>query len=139
MKSSRNQRVFDRGKGELESAKGCECESVFTFKMAFLEYFQTDLSPQQNKTLSCLQEKRVTPSIRVEKPSEPASTLQICFWYFISFNMMNIKNILNKTQKSPPPKLQLSNSFKLKTKLNRTQKSPPPKLQLPHLTAQITI
>ena len=28
-----------------------------------------------------------TYSIKVEKLSEPAGTFQICFWYFISFNM----------------------------------------------------
>ena len=40
---SKSQRVFDRGKGELEKAKGSERESTFTFKMAFLECFQTFL------------------------------------------------------------------------------------------------
>ena len=34
-------RVFDKGKGQLEHAKGSEHESIFTFKMAFLECFQT--------------------------------------------------------------------------------------------------
>ena len=29
-------------------------------------------------------------SIKVEKPSEPASTFQISFWYFISFNMKRL-------------------------------------------------
>ena len=28
-----------------------------------------------------------TYSIKVEKLSEPAGTFQVCFWYFISFNM----------------------------------------------------
>ena len=31
-----------------------------------------------------------TYSIKVEKPNEPAVTVQICFWYFISFNMKSL-------------------------------------------------
>ena len=30
-----DERVFDRGKRDIENAKGSEHESVFTFKMAF--------------------------------------------------------------------------------------------------------
>ena len=32
---AKKKRVFDRGNGELENAKGSEHESIFTFKMAF--------------------------------------------------------------------------------------------------------
>ena len=43
---------------------------------------------------------RHTYSIKVEKLSEPASTFQTCFWYFICFNVKsffpeNIQNELN--------------------------------------------
>ena len=39
-------------------------------------------------------------SIKVEKPSEPAGTFQICFWYFISFNMKSffLKKIFKTDQ-----------------------------------------
>ena len=37
----KNQIVFERGKGELENAKRREHESIFRFKKAFLECFQT--------------------------------------------------------------------------------------------------
>ena len=42
-----------------------------------------------------------TYSIKVEKPSEPAGTFQICFRYFISFNMKSffLKNIQNQSNR----------------------------------------
>ena len=36
-------RVFDRGKRELENAKGSEHESTFTFKLAFFKMFSNCL------------------------------------------------------------------------------------------------
>ena len=40
-----------------------------------------------------------TYSIKVEMPNEPAGTCQICFLYFISFNMMSffLENIQNQS------------------------------------------
>ena len=32
----------------------------------------------------------LTYSIKVKKPSAPADTFQICFWYFISFSMKSL-------------------------------------------------
>ena len=73
--------------------------NLFTFKMAFFKTaFRVIFYHKQSRVLFCLQEKSVTLSIsvlyrhhlhgiKVEKPSEPAGTFQICFWYFISFNM----------------------------------------------------
>ena len=78
--------MFDRGKGELENAKGHKHESIFTFKMACLECFQTDFLPQAKRSV-ILVTKEWTYSIKVEKSSELVGTFQICFWYFISFNI----------------------------------------------------
>ena len=41
---------------------------------------------------------RRTYSIKVEKQSEPAGTFQICFWYFISFNMRSFFLKIFKTK-----------------------------------------
>ena len=50
--------------GELENAKGSEHESIFTFKMAFLECFQTVFFfHKQSRALCCLQGKGVAQSI----------------------------------------------------------------------------
>ena len=62
-------------------------------KWLFLECFQTVFYHKQSRTLFCLQEQGVTQSIlvldiaRTVSLSEPAGTFQICFSYFISFNM----------------------------------------------------
>ena len=92
----KNQRVFERGKGEPEDAKGWEHESIFTCKMAFLECFQTDFFyRKQSRALFSLQEKVVTQSIlvlyisrtsiKVKKPSKPAGTFQnlLLVFYFL--------------------------------------------------------
>ena len=85
----KNPSVFDRGKGELENAKGREHESIFTFKMAFLECFQTDVLPQAQQSVTLLTRERYrivkissrhhTYSFKVEKPSELACTFQVHF------------------------------------------------------------
>ena len=95
MEILKNQRVFDRGKGELENAKGLEHESIENLQ--FLECFQTYFLPQGKQSTILLTRKRCrkfnissgdrTYSVKVEKPSEPTGTFQICFWYFISFSM----------------------------------------------------
>ena len=51
------------GKGELENANGSEHESIFTFKMAFLECFQTVFYHKQSRALLCLQDKGVAQSV----------------------------------------------------------------------------
>ena len=82
----------------LENAKGRKHESLLTFKMASLECVQTDLSPQVKQTVTLLitEEEVVARSILVldiirtvsrKKLSESAGTFQICFSYFLSFNM----------------------------------------------------
>ena len=51
---------------ELENAKGSEHESIFTFKMTFLECFQTVFflpQAEQSRALFCLEDKGVTQSI----------------------------------------------------------------------------
>ena len=84
-----NQKVFDRGKKELENTKEREHESIFTFEMA-LECFQTDFLPQAEQSVILLARERCRTvninarhrkySIKAEKPSEPAITFQIYFW-----------------------------------------------------------
>ena len=54
----KNQSVFHRGKGELENAKGREHESTFTLKVAFLECFQTNISPQAEQSVILLTRER---------------------------------------------------------------------------------
>ena len=59
----------------------------------FLNYFL----PQAEQSVILLTRERchavniifghLTYSIKVKKPSEPAGTFQICFWYFILFNI----------------------------------------------------
>ena len=56
---------LDRGKGELENAKGHEHGSIFTFKMASLKCFQTDLLPQAEQSIILLIKQGVLPSILV--------------------------------------------------------------------------
>ena len=55
LKSCKEHRVFDRERGKLENAIGCKHESLFTFKMAFLEWFQTMFDHKKSKALLCLQ------------------------------------------------------------------------------------
>ena len=50
-------------RGELENAKGSQHESIFTFKMVFLEYFQTDFYHKQSRWLFCLKDKGVAQSV----------------------------------------------------------------------------
>ena len=52
-----HKRVFDRGKGELDNAKGREHKSIFTFKMASLECFHTVFYNMESRALFCLQKK----------------------------------------------------------------------------------
>ena len=75
----KQKRVFDRGKGELENAKGRDHESVFTFKIAFLECFQTAFVPQAELSVVLLTREKchtvnissrhLTYRINVKKPS----------------------------------------------------------------------
>ena len=91
---------------------------MFTFKMAFLECFETDFLPQAEESVILLTRERCRTvnissrqrmySIKVEKLSEPAGTFQICFWYFISFNIKSFfqKNIqINQTEVAPGMKV----------------------------------
>ena len=89
----KNQGVFDRGKGELEDAKGREHESIITSEMAF-RMLSNCFYHNQSSPIFCRQEKGVaqsilvldirrTVSIKVEKPKEPVGTFQICFWYIL--------------------------------------------------------
>ena len=77
--------------------------------MAFIECFQADLLPQAEESVILLTRERCRTvnisskhhmySIKVEKQSEPASTFQICFWYFISFKIKSFSpdNIQNES------------------------------------------
>ena len=79
-------------------------------KWAFLECCQTDFLPQPKQSVTLLTRGRCrtvnissghhTYSIKVEKPSEPSGTFQICFWYFISFTMKNFSPEIFKTRQT---------------------------------------
>ena len=68
--------------------------------MAFLKCFQTVFLPQAEQSVilhtreRChtvnISSRHLTYNIKGEKPSEAEGTFQICFWYFISFNIKSI-------------------------------------------------
>ena len=65
-------------KGELENAKGREHESIFTFEMAFLECFQTDLLPQAEQSVVLLARERCR-TVNISSRHRSRVNLQIHF------------------------------------------------------------
>ena len=58
------------------------------------------LSSFSFRNLSNISSRHHTYSIKVRKSSEPAGTFQICFWYFISFNMKSFFLKIFKTNQT---------------------------------------
>ena len=81
LKSKKNEEFLTKERGNLENAKGCKHESMFTFKMAFLECFQTGFFllffyHKQSRALFCSQGKVVTQLILVLDISRTVSKLR---------------------------------------------------------------
>ena len=81
-----------------------------TFKTTFLECFRTNFLPHVEQSVILLTRERCrivninsrhhTYSFKAEDTGEPAGTFQICFWYFISFNMKSFSaKIFRMSQK----------------------------------------
>ena len=94
----KNQRVFDRGKEELENAKGREHESIFAFKTAFLECFQTDLLPQTEQSVILLTRERCrTVSISSRHHMYSIKVEKLLVFYFLQHEEFFPENSQNES------------------------------------------
>ena len=84
----KNQNIFDRGKGELENAKGRKHESIFTFKMASSNAFRRIFYHKQRRALFCLQDKGVAPSVLVVYIIRTASKLRSQVHFKFGFGIL---------------------------------------------------
>ena len=88
-------------------------------KWLFLECFQNDLLTEAEQSVILLTRENCCTvninyrhymySIKVEKPSEPVSIFEICFLYFISFDMQSFffLKILNMNQTEVAPNIKV--------------------------------
>ena len=87
----KNETVFERGKGQLENAKGREHESIFTFKMVFRMLSNCFTT---SRALFRLQQKDVTQSISRLKSRVNLQVRPLAF-YFLHHEELFPKNIQN--------------------------------------------